>query len=119
MAIPGDPLPEEISNLSWTDLNPEIVELVRLHLLGPLSQDQRYVNDSPGDAFDLYMKIREETPEGIRMGNLISGWCRWHGVFTIADHRKALEAFRRGEWQTPYPNGPVGSPPPLPRRSDL
>jgi hypothetical protein len=116
MAIAGDPLPKELLNLSWEDLNPEIVESARLHFLGPLSQDQRFVNDSPMDAFTIYMRIREETPEGKELGHLTGTWCAWHGIFTIEDHRRALEAYRRGEWRTPYPNGPEGSPPPWPRR---
>jgi hypothetical protein len=116
MAIPGPPLTRELSTLSWSDLTPETVELARLHFLGPLSQDPRYMNRDPMDAFDLYTKIREDTPEGKEIGYLMVDWCLWHGIFTIADHRKALEAFRRGEWQTPYPNGPEGTPPPYPRR---
>ena len=114
MAIPGPPLQKELLNLSWTDLNPEIVESARQHFLGPLSPDPRYRDTAPSDAFRLYTCIREETPEGWILGDLTGSWCRWHGIFTIADHRAALEAYRRGEWVTPYPNGPVGSPPPLP-----
>lgn len=55
-------------------------------------------------------------PGGAETGGLVGSWCLWHAVYTIADHRKALEAYRKGEWVTPYPEGPVGSPPPLPRR---
>lgn len=119
MAIQGPPLPKELCNLLWTDFNPEVVESARLHFLGPLSQDPRYMDRDPGSAFDLFTLFRENSEEELLMGNRMSGWCRWHGIFTIADHRKALEEFRQGVWVTPYPNGPVGSPPPLPKRSDI
>ncbi len=78
----GPPLPAQLCNLSWTDLNPEIVESARQHFLGPLLPDPRYKDRAQGDSFDLYCRIREETPEGLKLGNRISGWCDWHGIFT-------------------------------------
>ncbi|SKB08718.1 hypothetical protein SAMN02745166_05005 [Prosthecobacter debontii] len=118
MSVQGNPLLKEISNLSWTDLTPETVESVRQHFLEALSPEQQAEDPSPIQAFTLYFKTPNPLLPSLMTGRLITIWCLWHGVFTIAEHRKALETYRQGEWVTPYPDRPSGSPPPLQRRPD-
>lgn len=113
MAIPRNLLPKQLSNLSLTDLTPELVELARRHCLGPLLQAPRYANKPPAHLPSLSC-MKYFTEEENRLMIILQDWCRSQKVFTTAEIQALVDPVKFEALMAeldPKPEWPLNMPP--------